>query len=141
MENQGKCLCGDVKFVISDDFYNIYQCHCSECRKVSGSSSNSSCIIPSDKFKWISGENNIASYKHSSGYRSDFCKKCGSPTPNITTDEKFYWVPAGLLGNTNNLKINAHLCVNSKAEWEQDIKGGKKYGEMPDSFEELVGCL
>jgi hypothetical protein len=35
---KGECLCGDVEFEIKGDLPNLYQCHCSLCRKVTGSS-------------------------------------------------------------------------------------------------------
>ena len=29
---QGKCLCGGVRFTLSGEIPNLYQCHCSLCR-------------------------------------------------------------------------------------------------------------
>ena len=47
----GKCLCGEVQFEILGDLPNLYQCHCSLCRKVSGSSSNSAMLIEAKNYK------------------------------------------------------------------------------------------
>ena len=33
----GKCLCGVVQFRISGEFESFFLCHCSRCRKDSGS--------------------------------------------------------------------------------------------------------
>ncbi|RPH66319.1 MAG: aldehyde-activating protein, partial [Hyphomicrobiales bacterium] len=33
----GSCLCGDVRFEIAGDFEKFYLCHCSRCRKDTGS--------------------------------------------------------------------------------------------------------
>jgi hypothetical protein len=73
-ELNGQCLCGAVKFLLRAMPSQIYQCHCSQCRKITGSSANASCIIAEENFEWQQGESNIASYIHESGYRSDFCK-------------------------------------------------------------------
>ncbi|WP_373272041.1 GFA family protein, partial [Vibrio parahaemolyticus] len=56
---KGNCLCGEVSFELSGELPPIYQCHCSLCRKVSGSSSNSALIVEASNFKWRSGEHQI----------------------------------------------------------------------------------
>lgn len=61
---KGQCLCKAVQFNIEADSIGIYQCHCSECRKITGSASNSSCIVPASQFYWVQGESNISSYHH-----------------------------------------------------------------------------
>ena len=55
----GKCLCGDIEFSvdIQTDPFKIYQCHCSLCKKQSGSSANSATIIEATHFKWIKSDN------------------------------------------------------------------------------------
>ena len=73
------------------------QCHCSLCRKVSGSSSNSALIVEASNFKWRSGEHQIRSFSTNSGFKSEFCCQYGSPVPNISSSGDSYWVPAGLL--------------------------------------------
>ena len=42
---RGNCLCGGVEFEIVGEAPRLYQCHCSLCRKQSGSTSNSSLLI------------------------------------------------------------------------------------------------
>ena len=37
---KGACLCGKVRFEILGEVPNLYQCHCSECRKATGTSAN-----------------------------------------------------------------------------------------------------
>ncbi|TOP03723.1 aldehyde-activating protein, partial [Vibrio parahaemolyticus] len=49
-------MCGEVSFELSGELPPIYQCHCSLCRKISGSSSNSALIVKASSFKWRSGE-------------------------------------------------------------------------------------
>ena len=53
---QGKCLCGGVQFVLSGELPNLYQCHCSLCRKVTGSSANAAFRIDLAQLSWIEGE-------------------------------------------------------------------------------------
>ena len=93
----GKCLCGTVEFELSGDIPNLYQCHCSLCRKVTGSSANAAFRIAFDQFAWIKGSEKISEFVSQGGFKSHFCTTCGSPLPNLTANDSAYWVPVGLL--------------------------------------------
>ena len=137
---RGECLCGEVEFAVSGVLPNIYQCHCSLCRKATGSSANAALIVRSDNFQWVSGQDRIASYVNDTGYRSDFCSKCGSPLPNPLGGSAEYWIPVGLLEDNANLQIAAHLHVGSKASWDVVGSSGVQYQEAPD-LESLLKVL
>jgi len=129
---RGKCLCGEVEFVVSGTLPNIYQCHCSLCRKATGSASNTALIVQSESFQWVCGQERIASFVKDAGYRSDFCSKCGSPLPNPLKGGAEYWIPVGLFEDNANLEIAAHLHVGSKASWDVIASSGIQYQEAPD---------
>ncbi|WDE08197.1 GFA family protein [Thalassomonas viridans] len=74
----------------------------------------------------------ITSYKTESGFRSDFCQNCGSTVPQLMTNQKQYWVPAGLLEGESGSKVVAHLFVGSKCHWDIIGDSGAQYEEMPD---------
>jgi hypothetical protein len=136
----GKCLCGGVEFEIADTIPNLYQCHCSQCRKQGGSASNSATIVNEKQFSWKFGENLVTQFKDKTGFNSHFCSVCGSPVPNKLGDSELVWVPAGVLEDSEDLKIVVHLYVGSKAHWEKISNTGIQYEEMP-SLEELNKTL
>ncbi|OYW40625.1 MAG: hypothetical protein B7Z35_00980 [Hydrogenophilales bacterium 12-61-10] len=127
----GKCLCGAVGFVVSGTLPNIYQCHCSLCRKSTGAFANAALIVPGSQFQWVSGQGCINSYENESGYRSDFCAKCGSPLPNPLEGRTGYWGPVGLLEGKADLEVAAHMHVGSKSSWEVIAAGGTHYQDAP----------
>jgi len=135
----GKCLCGQIEFKISGPLPAIYQCHCSSCRKATGTSSNAAFIVPRANFEWVCGHEQISSYV-ATHYRSDFCSKCGSPVPNPLGSRPEYWVPAGLLEGNVDLEIAAHLYVGSKASWDAIASNGFQYQGAPD-LDHLVKVL
>ncbi|WP_374487733.1 GFA family protein [Zoogloea sp.] len=116
---QGQCLCGQVKFEVRTRHLRLYQCHCSLCRRQSGSSSNTAALVPLGQFRWLAGEKKVRSWVKDSGFRSDFCRTCGSPVPNQVRDLPMMWVPAGLLDEGEGLSVAAHLCLSSSAPWDQ----------------------
>lgn len=127
----GSCFCENVKFKITGITPKLYQCHCSMCRKVTSSASNTAFIIPKDNFKWLSGINDIKTYEKPTGYRVDFCSSCGSTLPNMYRDIEF-WVPAGLLNGVLELEVSNHLCVSSKASWDVISDNGKQFDGVPE---------
>ena len=115
---QGSCLCGAVEFRIEGISPKAYQCHCSLCRKQGGTSSNLAILVEARNFSWVARREHISSYVRPSGFRSDFCARCGSPVPNPLRTTDYYWVPAGLLDDAEALEVAAHLFTGSKASWE-----------------------
>ncbi len=138
---RGKCLCGKIEFEIVGKVPNLYQCHCSLCRKQGGSSSNTATIVEKKNFNWLDGEEHISSWVKASGFCSDFCSKCGSPVPNPVRATPYFWVPAGLLDGEVNTSIAAHLCVGSKASWDIISSKGAQYEAMPEELLQFIEHL
>ena len=131
----GHCLCGQIEFEIDGTRFKLYQCHCSLCRRQGGSISNAATIVANNNFRWLRGAELISSWKNESGFRSDFCSICGSPVPNPLRNMPYFWIPAGLLENSDKLEVAAHLCVASKAQWDSGHLQGDCYDELPNLSE------
>jgi hypothetical protein len=117
---KGSCLCGAVTFEITGKIGPAGQCHCSKCRKVSGTDGNAVFYTAANNFRWLSGEDEIKSFRvpGGNGWESSFCGTCGSPTPHTDTNAKIYFVPAGLLDDDPGFRgYAAHIFVGSKAPW------------------------
>ena len=136
----GKCLCGAIQFEINGDMPDLYQCHCSLCRKQSGAASNAATLVHKNEFNWLSGEDKITRYKMEDGFTSHFCSVCGSPVPNPLRDTDKVWVPAGAFPGDIVSRIVVHIYTESKASWEKILNEGRQYDEMPD-FETLYNLL
>lgn len=139
MEIKGSCLCGNIEFRVTDIGNNIYQCHCSLCRKQGGSASNSGTVIPLAQFQWLKGQENVKSWVKNSGFRSDFCSNCGSPVPNPLNGLDYYWIPVGTLEDAP-FNIVASLYTESKASWGVVASAGRRYETMPE-LEEVIALL
>jgi len=101
------------------------------CRKQGGTSSSLAIIVEARNFSWVTGREHISSYVRPSGFRSDFCAKCGSPVPHTLRTTAYYWVPAGLLDDLETLEIGAHLYTESKASWETIPSDAPHFETMP----------
>jgi hypothetical protein len=129
---KGSCLCGGVAFEIAGKTGPIGQCHCSKCRKVSGTDGNAVFYARAEGFTWLRGEDLVKTFlvPDGNGWRSTFCSACGSPLPHAGNDGKLYFVPAGLLDDDPGHRgYAAHIYVGSKAPWSELADDAPKYVE------------
>ena len=130
---KGTCLCGDVSFEIAGRTSEIGQCHCSKCRKVSGTDGNAVFYVAVKNFTWLrGGETSLRTYEvpGGNGWKSTFCNRCGSPAPHTNNDGKIYFVPAGLLDDDPGHRgYAAHIYVGSKAAWTRITDGAPQFAE------------
>lgn len=115
----GSCNCGAVRFQINLKPEDVYICHCSICRKSTGSGGIAVTVVNNNAFQWSSGEENMRTWrKPGHDWETSFCLTCGSPLPG-KNDENHTYVPVSLLDyGAENLKVKQHLFTDSKADWE-----------------------
>jgi hypothetical protein len=129
---KGSCLCGGVAFEITGKTSPIGQCHCSKCRKVSGTDGNAVFYARAENLTWVRGEDLIRTYfvPNGNGWSSTFCGACGSPVPHTDSAGKIFFVPAGLLDDDPGHRgYAAHIFVGSKAPWSTLTDEAPKYTE------------
>lgn len=70
----GGCHCGQVRFEVETDLDDISDCNCSICSK----KGFLHLIVEPEKFRLLSGEGNLATYKFNTGTaQHSFCRTCG----------------------------------------------------------------
>ena len=136
-ELRGQCSCGAVEFKFSTEALLAYQCHCSICRKATGSAFSTTLVAPESSFAWTRGEDRVSSYSKDSGYKVNFCSHCGSPVPNKFRSFPLYSVPVGSIDESPNIDVVAKLHLGSRARWDKDNFEGKCFLEMPTLNEML----
>ena len=61
----GSCLCGGVQYEIDTEIGKITACHCSLCRKMSGSAFSSGTTIPARSFQYVAGKELLKQWESS----------------------------------------------------------------------------
>lgn len=143
---QGRCLCGAVAFEVRLAALRLYRCHCSLCRRQSGTASNCAAIVPAGAFAWLQGEAQIRSFRRPTGFRSDFCSACGAPVPNPLRATGAWWVPAGLLDAGGGderppaIEVVADFHLASRAAWDTMPAAPRAFAELPP-LDEILQLL
>ena len=127
----GSCLCGRVKIRIPDRFDRIGNCHCSECRKFSGSAFASAGAVDYDDFKILQGEEFIRYYPKTEDTDLGFCSECGSSLFSKKSHLQKYLVRLGILDDAPTQKPNFHIYVGSKAPWFEICDELAQFEETP----------
>lgn len=129
----GSCLCGKVSYTITGHI-NIFQyCHCSRCRKVSGSAHSSNLMIAPDHFSWITGEEFVVRYEpaETKHFATSFCKCCGSALPWFAKTGKTVIVPAGTLDEDPEIRPMQNIFCASQSSWYVKPSTLPEYDEFP----------
>lgn len=126
----GQCNCGSVRFAIRSQPSGVYVCHCSICRRSTGSNGIAVALVSNDDFRWTGGQEYIAMWtKPDSTWETWFCKVCGSRVPGRNDSTRMF-VPAGLLADAGSaLRVIHHIWVGSKADWDEIGDAGKQHME------------
>lgn len=127
---KGACNCGAVSFETTAELSDVYMCHCSICRRATGSNGIAVLIVDNDQLQWTSGEDLIQSWKKpDADWEMWFCSRCGSPVPG-SNDEQRMFVPAGsLVEGYDELVVAHHIWVDSKAPWDEIGDDGRQHPE------------
>lgn len=128
---KGSCLCGARTYEINGDFDGVWICHCSNCRKVSGSVGNAIIIVPKERFRWLSGADHGETFSLRPSYSVTRCKTCGTPLPAEEDSEKVY-VTAGTLDEPLGAGIRTRIFCASKADWDFDNENVEIFQERSD---------
>jgi len=130
MEVSGSCLCGQVKYKVTDSIRMINNCHCSMCRKVHGAAFGSFMHVDGDGFEWLSGAQLITNYHTPHQDDRCFCSNCGSSMPMIEDDGNVI-IPAGTLDTDPGIVPLMHIFTGSKAPWHEITDSLPQFKEFP----------
>ncbi|MBS0330598.1 MAG: GFA family protein, partial [Proteobacteria bacterium] len=76
----GSCLCGAVRYEVVGDLQRFYHCHCSRCRKSSGTGHATNLMLANARILFSHGEALLKRYKvpDAERFTRQFCSECGS---------------------------------------------------------------
>jgi hypothetical protein len=128
----GSCLCGAVKYEVAGEAQRFYHCHCSRCRKATGTGHASNLFLQPAVLSWLSGQEHIRQFKVPEAVRfgNQFCAICGGRLPRQPQEDTVV-IPAGSLDGETPIRPQARIFTDSRANWSCSGDGIPTYPGSP----------
>lgn len=128
---KGSCLCGSIQFELKGGVVDPIYCHCSLCRKASGSAFATNGFINASDLELSDTKSSLTYYEANQGKRKYFCSICGTPiySANASNPEKLR-IRLGVFDTDIEERPISHNFITSKANWEEldaDLPMYEKY--------------
>ena len=130
---KGSCLCGKVQYQINAFIGDFYFCHCSQCRKETGTAFASNAFVHAKDFTVTQGEELIKNYQNGKSRRT-FCNACGTHIYALPlANPDILRLRMGTVDTPLNQVIQptAHLFVDSKIDWTPLCGNLPQYPQRP----------
>ncbi len=115
----GGCLCGAVRFEVSEPFVSSNYCHCTRCQRRTGTASSVNVRAKPGTFRLTAGEDRIRSWKPEVGAEKFFCGDCGSALFSRSgPDSENYGVRRGALDADPGIRPQWRQYTAYAAAWE-----------------------
>jgi hypothetical protein len=126
----GTCLCGAVRYQVRDEFVYSLICHCSRCRRATGSAFKPFAGIEREKLAVVAGGETILRYGDDVTH-DVHCARCGSLLYSNIGTSPYVHVTLGTLVDEPSIRPTAHIFAGSKAAWDDSTDGLPRYPEFP----------
>jgi hypothetical protein len=115
----GGCLCGGVRYEITEPLVSAGYCHCTRCQRRTGSAAAVSARVVPGSLRIVSGEELLASFDPPEGFKKVFCSACGGALwAQHPTDSGFVFVRLGTFDADPGIRPSYRQFVAYAASWE-----------------------
>ena len=115
----GACLCGRVRFEISEPPVSAIYCHCTRCQRRTGTAASASARLPVGSLTIVAGQELVRSYEPDDGFAKDFCGACGGALWSRDPDDpEAKSVRLGAIDGDPGIRPSARQFTDYAAAWE-----------------------
>ena len=116
----GGCLCGRIRYEVSQPVRSIIACHCKNCQKASGAGASHNALVPKSAVTITAGQPKLFADTAQSGniLKRYFCGDCGSPIYSQRANAPDMMVlKVGTLDVPGDMKLAMNIWTNSARPW------------------------
>src|ERR1700709_827038 len=74
----GACMCGGVRFELSEPLLGALFCHCKRCQRRTGTGVSTTAVTAPGSYRTVAGEELVRTWDPGDGgYVKGFCSRCG----------------------------------------------------------------
>jgi hypothetical protein len=116
---RGTCLCEAVAYEVEDEFGYALYCHCSKCRRTTGSAFKPLAGIETERLRLVRGADRTMIYGDPDATHDVHCATCGSMLYSVVREGAYVHVSMGTLIDAPSIRPTQHIFVGSKAPWHE----------------------
>ena len=132
-ELSGECLCGAVRYKVADAFEYALNCHCSQCRRATGSAFKPLAGIERSKLMLQEGGDCLLIYGDQGAAHDVRCRSCGSLLYSVVRGGSHVHVAMGTLRDEPSIRPSMHIFVGSKAGWDEIADDLPRHHALPEN--------
>ena len=115
----GGCLCGGVRFELTERPTDAGYCHCGRCRRRTGAAASPQARIDGRTFRLLRGEELVGFWRPGdAGFDKCFCRECGAHLFSRRDDTTQMSVRLGAFDGDPGVRPQWRAYVAYAAPWE-----------------------
>ena len=116
----GGCLCGGVRWELTEPPVSAGYCHCTRCQRRTGTAASPSARIAPGSLRIVSGEELIQAWTPpDDGFKKAFCSNCGGALWSQSRhDPEVISIRMGTFDSDPGIRPSARSFVAYAASWE-----------------------
>ena len=129
----GRCRCGRLRFVLCEEPFAFYLCHCTDCQAESGSAFGQSMAVRREAIEAVEGPARDHTVEHEGG-RHSFITYCGNcltmmwgHSPQMP---QIRGLNAGSLDSSPDLRPYGNMWIRSARPWAS-FAPGPRFDQQP----------
>jgi len=132
MKLEGRCYCGNVRYVAEGEPMLQAQCHCRECQYITGGAPNTFIVMPAAGHKYTKGT--PKAFTRSDLERAvtrEFCPDCGTHLATKPPGRPVVVVKVGTLDDPKQFTPQMAIFTIDKQPFHQIPEGLKTFERRP----------
>ena len=116
----GGCLCGGVRFELTEPARIGGYCHCTRCQRRTGTASSAQVRIDGRTLRMLQGEDLVKAWRHpEGGFEKCFCRDCGAHLfSRNPADHSQMGIRMGAFDGDPGVQLTWRTFVAYAAPWE-----------------------
>jgi hypothetical protein len=115
----GGCLCGGVRYELTEPPLSAGYCHCTRCQRRTGTAASAQARIAPGSLRITAGEHLIKAYAPPEGFEKLFCRECGGALwSRHPKDPNLIGIRLGTFDEDPGIRPTYRQYVDYAAKWE-----------------------
>jgi hypothetical protein len=114
----GGCLCGGVRYEVTEAPVKATYCHCTRCQRRTGTAASAQARIAPGSLRILEGEDLVRDWQPEDGFAKCFCSRCGSALWSRGADGEVWSIRLGSFDSDPGVRPSHRQYVAYAAAWE-----------------------